>query len=49
MERREYNRELVEFLGPKLGSFYLKNLRLHRTLQQARILRLCMNQGRALA
>lgn len=44
IERREFNRELVEFLGPKMGNLYIKNVRLHREKQQARIFRLCMQK-----
>lgn len=42
IERREYNRELVEFLGEKLGKLWVKNVRLHRERKQARIFRLQM-------
>lgn len=47
IERREFNRELVEFLGRKLGKLWVTNVRLHRSLKQARVFRVCMEKGRS--
>jgi hypothetical protein len=46
VERREYSRELVEFLGRKLGKLWIKNVRLHRKLKQAKIYRIQMESNR---
>ena len=41
IERRKYNRQLMEFLGPKLGALWAKNLRLFRAKKEAKLFRLC--------
>lgn len=46
IERREFNRELIDFLGPVLGMLYLTNLRLHRSKKEAKIFRMVQEWNR---
>jgi hypothetical protein len=45
-ERREFNRELVNFLGPVLGMQYITNLRLQRAKKEAQIFRMVQERNR---
>lgn len=41
VERRKLNRDLLEFLGPRLGGLWAENLQLFRAKKEAKLFRLC--------